>query len=344
MTFDVTLADDTAAYALAAAGLESLPFIEKSMDVLIEKLALPVSANCRYIFSDRPVSARVTILRDGGRVAPTQLRVELADDSIGRKVREKMLRYSLENKGDRVMAREIKELDASIERILEATGVSGRKLQDRMAALPRRAQEGLMQLYDEVEYAQRNRVLWPFLMDVPKTDRVFVARWLIQCYESARDSDLRDRIDEVFMNSKGLDVPEIAEDVIRLIQDRRMGEDRSGLCEILSRTKDRRAADVIASVLGEGDILTRVAVECLAKLRARQFVGAIERFARHRDPDVRRAVTKALRKFGVAVAIARDRRGHRRGRDHEVGSNEGVSVPDRGQRKVERTVAGHLHG
>jgi hypothetical protein len=46
-----------------------------------------------------------------------------------------------------------------------------------------------------------------------------------------------------------------------------------------------------------------VAVECLAKLRARQCVGAIEKFARHRDPDVRRAVTKAVRKFGVAVAM-----------------------------------------
>jgi hypothetical protein len=303
MTFDVTLADDTAAYALAAAGLESLPFVVKSTDVLIEKLALPVSVECPYIFADRPLSARVTILRDGGRVAPTELRIELADDSIWRKVREKMLRYSVENKGDRVMALEVKELDASIERTLRAAGVTGREVEDRIEDLPRCAQERLMRLYDEVEYFQRSRVMWPFWTRIPEADRVFVSRWLIRCYESARDSDLRDHISMVFMNSKGLDVPEIADEVIRLIHDRRMGEDRWGLCEILSRTKDRRAAEVIASVLGEGDILTRVAVECLVKLRARQYVGAIQKFARHRDPDVRRAVTKALRTFGVAVAM-----------------------------------------
>ena len=86
--------------------------------------------------------------------------------------------------------------------------------------------------------------------------------WLIEEFE--RDPMLDDQLSTRIYE---LTVPAIAEDLIRFIKDRRYGDKRWPLCLALAKTKHPQAADVIASILGQG-VNTRGALEALAKLPA----------------------------------------------------------------------------
>ena len=94
-------------------------------------------------------------------------------------------------------------------------------------------------------------------------------------------------------------VPAIAEHLIRFIRDKRYGDERWPLCLALAKTKHPKAADTIASILGQG-VNTRGALEALGKLPAHAHIATIRKYLRDRNGDVRRQAKKALAKLGVA--------------------------------------------
>jgi hypothetical protein len=108
---------------------------------------------------------------------------------------------------------------------------------------------------------------------------------------------------DISLNLDKLAVPEIADDLIQIIKDRRYdGFCRGALCRALIKTKDSRVTEVIASALDE-DGVTRWALECLGKLRAREHVEAIRKFVRHPNSEIRREAKKTLKKLGFPVEI-----------------------------------------
>ena len=99
------------------------------------------------------------------------------------------------------------------------------KLGSGEAILSRRALESLMQLCDQTDpYRQAN--IHGLFTDrwVAKADRTFAARWLLKLFEAARNpyEQIRVRVWE-------LATPQIADDLIRLIQDARFGARRRAL-------------------------------------------------------------------------------------------------------------------
>jgi hypothetical protein len=141
---------------------------------------------------------------------------------------------------------------------------------------------------DSIYYLFSNRC-------VAKADRVFTAKWLVGEFEQQFDP-----CGQVSMHLWELAVPQIADDLIRLIQDPRFGSNRSPLCMALTKTKHPRAAEVIASVIDQ-EFMAWAALQALAKLKAAQYAEIVRKFLRHPDSDVRRQAKKALKKFGFPV-------------------------------------------
>jgi hypothetical protein len=132
---------------------------------------------------------------------------------------------------------------------------------------------------------------------VAKADRLFAARWLIKLFETDRNPD-----SQVGVRIWELAIPQIADNLIRLIQDRRHSENRGVLCLALTKTKHPRSAEVIASVLGEEGI-TRWALEALGKLKAAEHANIVRKFLRDPNADIRREAKRTLKKMGLPVEI-----------------------------------------
>ena len=99
-------------------------------------------------------------------------------------------------------------------------------------------------------------------------------------------------------------VPAIANDLIRLIQDRRYDHHRGPLCPALAKTKHPRAADVIASVMNE-KWMGLFCIEGLKRLPgAAKHVEKIKKLLGDSDSEIRRAAKKLLKKLGVDVEPA----------------------------------------
>src|SRR5262249_29866703 len=66
------------------------------------------------------------------------------------------------------------------------------------------------------------------------------------------------------------------------------------------KTKDSRAADVIASVLRKPD-MAYAGIRALAKLGATRYMHLVKEFLHDREPDIRREARKALKKLGAPI-------------------------------------------
>jgi hypothetical protein len=301
MRFSIRLADRISVWAMRAAGLDTVNYQQLYFDVLEKKTRLPADISCPYFLSETPANVRVTVDSFGPLVAYSQIEVD--DEIIGRKIQEKLSHYSEENRGLSVSNREREELDKRINEILKKEGIPRPDASAGQMTLTRRAQEGLMQLCDEVEHAHRWGILFQFTHSViPKADSHFVASWMVKRYLAEKDPGVFCDLSGVLYNCKGLAVPEIADDLIQLIKNPRYGVSRSMLCEVLRKTKDPRAADVLASALDD-DELASSALESLGKLRAVQYLDRIRKCLRHPKPDARREAKRALKKLGFPVEI-----------------------------------------
>ena len=226
---------------------------------------------------------------------------EVDDEPIGRQIQKKAVRYSIENNGEALEEQEHKALFSKIDNILQRDGVTSSEIQRSCVNLSRQTLELLMRLCEEAaETGRQNSVYWVFWHPViAKTDKVFVSRWMVRFFESEKDPFERAQIS---VNLDKLAVPEIADDLIRLIKDRRYGDARGGLCTALAKTRDTRAAEVIASVLGQEDV-TRWALECLGKLQAVQHLEEIKRYLRHPNSDISREAKKTMKKLGFPIEL-----------------------------------------
>jgi hypothetical protein len=288
----VTLPRSLAFPALKEAGLQADEYRDLGNELLIKQSrreALPdkPQVKCIYAASVTPIAVRVIVLRYG---LPTELRIEVADAAVGEKIRNCLLQFA-GNHQDRIAAElEHTAIWEQVESTLANDGLSYHQILSGEGVLSRRAIEAVMQLCGGARPSIQQE-LHPLLTMVARPDREFVARWLMEQFERPDASDqLGIRIYEVA-------VPAIADDLIRIIQDRRYGERRGDLCLSLAKIKHKRAAEVIASQLGE-DGVTRWAIECLGRLRAVQYVEEIRKFLHATNPDIRREVKKTLTKLG----------------------------------------------
>jgi len=304
MNFEVRLASQIAAWALRNAGLDTDGYQKLFFDVLDKRVAMPAAVLCPCFHSETPVTVRVTVASYQPRMFRSRvvgLKVAVDNEAIGKKIREKLFHYSVENRGLAVLKRERKALRERIDAALEPAGVTIKDVDRETVTLTRPAQEALMRLGEEIGSAGRLSVLWPFMKcAIPREDRAFVARWLLRRFAVETDPNGRGDIATILDHSEELAVPEIADEVIRLVKNPRYGWSRGVLCGCLARTKDHRAAEVIASVLDD-DTVARPALETLGALRAGEHVDRIKEFIRHPTPEIRRAASRALKKLGYPV-------------------------------------------
>ncbi len=283
-------------WALRAAGLVSDEYHKLLWRVFDKKASLPSQVACRYIFSETPIEARITLKQLGPPV--TSLKIELDDADVAKKIHAKLAHYSVENRGLLVAERERAALWARVNEILIAGGTSVDQVNRNGAMLNRSTLQSLMHLAEEVEHPRQGEIIWIFLKPViAKADREFVAQWLVKFFAAERDPSERAQIG---VNLDKFAVPGLADDLIRLLLDSRYGYSRAGLCGALVKTKDARAADVIASVIDEPE-LTRWALAALGKLKATNHVEAARKFLEHPDADVRREAKKTMKKLGFPV-------------------------------------------
>jgi hypothetical protein len=299
MNFEVKLPQRMGTWALRAAGLyPTAEYFDVFHHVYENKVTLPATVSCPYFPSEKPVGVRVTVCS----FSPVNhFKIEIEDEAIGNRIREKLIHYSGENHGLAVSDREHEELYARIDEILKPDGVTTKDIERGTVVLTRRAQQALMRLHDEVEYIRRGNIFWQFTKSaIPKTDRVFVARWLLKCFAAEKDPLTRNDIDTVFLNHGDLIVRELADDAIRLLKDSRYGVSRSGLIHILAKLKHPQAAELIASVMDE-DRLVWSALRSLGILKARQHETRVRKYLRDPDSEIRLEAKRTLKKMGCDV-------------------------------------------
>jgi hypothetical protein len=298
MQFEVNLPPNLEVGLLRGAGVETQAYLDitSSEKFILGKTPPPTNVPCPYFLADKPTPVFVTQICDDRRCC--RLRIEVGDEPIGKTIRAYLTRYSFENDGRKRCDREHKERWRKIEAILGRDKLSYAKLGEAGVMLTHRAIEALMQLCAKIPHPDKGDVR-DLLTDrnVPKSERRGVARWLINEFEIERDPFERDRLSlRIWENA----VPQVAYDLIRLVKDESFGESRSFFSLALAKTKHRRAADVIASVLRKPD-MAYAGIQALAQLGATQHVALIKGFLHDREPDVRREAKKALKKLGAPV-------------------------------------------
>lgn len=298
MQFEVNLPPNLEVGLMRGAGIETGPYLDitSSDKFILGKIPPPTNVSCPYFFSDKPSHVVVSQISDDRKCC--RLRFKVDDETIGRKIRTYLTRYSYENEGRKRSDREHKERWRKIEAILGRDKLSYAKLGEPGVVLTRRAIEALTELCAKIPHPDKGDVR-DLLTDqnVPKSERLIVARWLITEFEQERDPFERDQLSlRIWENA----VPQVADDLIRMLKDERFGESRSFFSLALAKTKDPRAADVIASVLRKPD-MAYAGIQALAKLGATRHVHLIKEYLHNRDSDVRRVARKALKKLGVSV-------------------------------------------
>ncbi len=321
MRFEIKLPPQLDVWALRAAGVEVEGLSDLSMKVIEGKAKLPATLKGRYHVSNPPVEVAVTVLDFGqaGKVdvskdrkgnivvkrkpkegSAAHMQIEIADEKVARAIKKTLDRYSFENDGDGIFWEEHKALWGEIEKVLKRDKLSYDKLQRDEGVLTRQAIEGLMKLCEKTEPIRRDDIYSLFTDNwVPKSERVFVAQWLIKRFEQDYIWD-----DQLGMRIWDNSVPAVVEDLIRLLENRKYDHHRGPLCPALAKTKHPRAADVIASVMDE-KWMSFFALEGLRRLPdAKQHVEKIKRLLRDSDGEIRRAAKKVLKKLGFEVEPA----------------------------------------
>ena len=124
-----------------------------------------------------------------------------------------------------------------------------------------------------------------------------IARWMLALWPRTPEDDLRWRMGDCLIR---LVVPEIREELLGLLAQRRWGASRILLCEAVAVSGDPRAAQALAGVLDDKSIAVN-AIAMLGKLKAATYAPRIRPFLRHAEGDLRREARKALARMGEPV-------------------------------------------
>lgn len=300
MSFELTLAWNFI-QAYDDVGIDFAPYREFSNrhDDRQELLPKPVTCPCSLKGKPTPVRMTVFSTRPWARI-----QFDIADDELAKEIRQKLLKYSTEDKKGNVYkdwnTRQISN------QILARDGLSMNDIQCRKGVMSRDCLEALMRHYEETEPRFRYDICWLFTRDaVPKTEQVRVAKWLVNHLAQTKTFDDGDRIQEQLYNH--LVAPQIADDLIRLLTDRSF-KGRSGfLLEVLAKTKDRRVLDVAATLLDEDtiterdDYLANTALAIIGRRKATQHIERVRKFLKHRSPEIRRDAKKTMKLLGQPV-------------------------------------------
>ncbi len=296
LVFELSFSRHEAFQALRKAGLHADSFRNLTQAMLLaarQPVEVPTGTAevvCPYLRSEYPVRVKVRVLRYG---LPTDLRIEVADRLHGPRLQEELTALAVANAPGIEAEREHTALWGRIKETLAQAGVTYEELRSQKVALPRKGFEALIALADGLPSKLRSN-LHSLCRWVGKEDRERAARWLIAEFERPEaDNQLGVWIWELAM-------PGVAGDLIRLIEDRRYGEDRGCLCLALAKTRDKRAARVIAAALPEKGV-TRWAIEALGMLKAKEHAAAVRAFLQDGNADVRREAKKTLKKMGLPV-------------------------------------------
>jgi hypothetical protein len=284
-------------------GIDFTPYKEFVYKYDFQQEMLPKSVTCLCSLKGKATPVHMTIFS-----APPWARIkfETDNDELAGKIRQKLLKYSTEDKNGNIYkdwnTRQISN------QILARDGLNMNDIQARKGVMSRDCLDALMRHYEETESRFRYDICWLFTREaVPKTELVRVAKWLVNHLAQTRDFSSGDRIQEQLYNH--LAVPEIADDLIRLLTDRNF-KGRSGfLLEVLAKTKDRRVLEVAASLLDEDtitqrdDYLANSALAIIGRRKAAQHVERVRKFLSHRSPEIRREAKKTMKRLGHPVEI-----------------------------------------
>jgi hypothetical protein len=290
MRFECELPDSPAMWALRSAGIDADGLFDLWHGTFThrKKTTLPAIVNGEYFRSDPPRKVRLKVLAFDPH---THIGIDVASPSAARHIRRVLRRYSVQNNGQAVAQREHRALWKQINTILARDRLTYDKLRHG-GVLTRRAIKSLMQLCQRIDPIQWHDIYRLFDQhSVPRPERLFTVQWLIRLFEKERDPD-----EEIGIPIYELVVPQVAEDLIRLIRDKRYRDRRWPLALALAKTRHPRAADVIVTLLPQGHN-TRGALEALGKLPAHKHVDTIRRYLRHTNADVRHEAQKTLKKL-----------------------------------------------
>jgi len=296
MNFEVKIKGNEV-WTMRAAGVEMDAYQELDFKVTTGKAKLPATVTCPYFLSDKPVDVQITVL------ASNHFRIEVADARIAKVIQKAVKHFDPFSHGP-ASNRAHKARYARFHKILMPDGYTAEDVEAGDVTLSRRAQEALMKLCEAVHFTERSDVYWQFRDGkIPKEDRVFVARWLLQRFAVEKDPALRDDIDTVFLGHSDLILRELADDAIQLLKTPRLAVSRSGMIYYLAKLKHPQAAELIASVMDE-DRLAWMSLRCLGDLKAKQYEARVRKYLRDPDSEIRLEAKRALKKMGCDVGKA----------------------------------------
>jgi hypothetical protein len=282
--------------ALRKAGFDAEPYRrlenrlgEEAEAPVVKPKGKPV-ADCAYLKSEYPVRVQIQILEYG---LPTTLRVQVGDRRYGREIRKALEALAAKDKRNVESERRHTALWGGIESVLAQEGKTLEEVESGKKKLSSKGLTRMIALAKNLELEHRHNLhsacLW-----VGKADQEGALRWLIEEFKRPRADD------QLGVQIWQLAMPAVADDLIALIRTRKYGEERGPICLALAKTRNKRAAEVIAAVLAEKGV-TRWAIEALGMLKAKEQATKIRPWLKDKDADVRREAKKTLRKMGMPV-------------------------------------------
>ena len=284
-------------------GIDFTPYQKFTNQYDHQQELLPKSVTCPCSSKGEPTPVHMTVF---STMPWARIKFKIEDDQLAGEIRQKLLKYSTENKSGSVYkdwnTRQISE------QILGRDGLTARLIQDRKGVMSKSCLDALMRHYEETEPRFRRDIAWLFTGEaVPKNEQDRVAQWLLNHLAQTKNFSAGDHIVEQLYNH--LAVPAIADGLVGLLTDRNF-KGRSGLLlDTLLKTKDRRAVEVAATLLDEDTIavladgLADSALAIIGRKKAVQHIERVRKFLKHRAPYIRREAKKAMKKLGHPVNV-----------------------------------------
>jgi hypothetical protein len=275
-------------------GIDFTPYREFSNQYDYRQELLPKSVTCPCTLNGKQMPVHMTVF---STMPWARIKFEINDQELGTEIRQKLLRYSTEDKNGTVYkswnTRQISN------QILARDGLTTKDIQNGKGVMSRDCIDALMRHYEETEPMFRHDICWLFKLDtVPKAEQPRVAQWLVKHLAQTKNRSDGSRIVEQLYNH--LAVPEIADDLIRLLTNRSF-KGRSGfLLDVLAKTKDRRVLDVAVTVLDD-DELTQSALTIIGRRKAKQHVERVRKLLNHSRSNIRREAKKTMKALGFPV-------------------------------------------